>query len=165
MSSHRGRATQGLDDLRNVHAASSMAMRHTPQGQIAMDPRGVNHAKSCFMARRAKSSPEEVIGSDFLPGVAARLHMLADVCELSQTKIAEIVHVDQSTVNKWLAGTRLPHVYQMTLLASYLNASLDFIYRGSLIGVRQDLAVALAANYPELVLGPDLPAKVKAPAS
>lgn len=113
---------------------------------------GANHQG---MTKRPKVSADDMLATQFTAAAARRLQMLATVAELTQSEIARAVRVDQSTVNKWFAGTRLPSIYQMSLLADEYGASLDFIYRGSLLGVRLDLAVKLAATYPELVLAPD----------
>ena len=117
------------------------------------------------MSKRPKAAADDLQASHFTDAVAQRLQMIATVAELGQSEIARAVRVDQSTVNKWFAGTRLPSVYQMALFCDAYGTGLDFIYRGSLLSTRLDLAVRLAAAYPELVLGQDHPPKATDPAT
>jgi transcriptional regulator with XRE-family HTH domain len=113
----------------------------------------------CLMSKKPKPAADDLLATNFTAAAGSRMQMIAAVANLSQSEIGRAVRVDQSTVNKWFAGTRLPSVYQMALFCEEYGASLDFIYRGSLVGVRLDLAVKLAATYPELVLGQDHPPK------
>jgi transcriptional regulator with XRE-family HTH domain len=139
-----------------------MAHCHSLQGQFAMPSKRRDKLLLSAMSKRPKPAADDLLATQFTAAAARRIQMLATVADLSQSEIARAVRVDQSTVNKWFAGTRLPSVYQMALLAQEYGASLDFIYRGSLLGVRLDLAVKLAATYPELVLEPDHPPTAKA---
>ena len=123
---------------------------------------GLSHSA---MSKRPKVAADDLLATQFTTSAGKRMQMIATVANLSQSEIARAVRVDQSTVNKWFAGTRLPSVYQMALFCEEYGASLDFIYRGSLSGVRIDLAVRLAATYPELVLAQDHPPKAEAQVS
>lgn len=106
------------------------------------------------MSKRPKMVEGDILATQFLSSIGERLQMVATVAGLSQSEIGRAVRVDQSTVNKWFHGDRLPSVYQMVLFCEAYGCSLEFIYRGSFDGVRRDLAVRLAATFPQLVLGP-----------
>ena len=142
-----------------------MAMRHSMQGQIAMAPYGRATFTTEGMSKRAAPA-DPAHASAFVEKVAERLQMIAHVVHISQSDIARTVHVDQSTVNKWMAGTRIPDVYRMALFCDAYGCSLDFIFRGKLgNGMREDLGLTLAAEFPGLVLGPVHLAKVGEEAS
>ncbi|MFC0411058.1 helix-turn-helix domain-containing protein [Roseomonas elaeocarpi] len=101
------------------------------------------------------------------------LNMVAAIVEINQTRVAEALSVDQSTVNKWFAGTRLPPPYHMATFADLFGCSLEFIYRGKIGGpMRRDLELRLVARFPRLVdpeapevevpMAPGRPSKAKA---
>jgi DNA-binding XRE family transcriptional regulator len=136
-----------------------MAHCHSLQGQFAMMGISTARLSNSGMSRRAAIAEDDLQASTFTAAAGRRMQMVAAVAELSQSEIARAVRVDQSTVNKWFAGKRLPSVYQVSMFCEAYGASLDFIYRGSLVGCRMELAVKLAATYPELVLGQGHPAK------
>ena len=129
-------------------------MRHSMQGQFATKVYDNGGLNIFAMSKRPKVATDDLLATQFTPAVAKHLKMVATVAELSQSEIGRSVKVDPSTVNKWFAGDRLPSVYQMVLFCEAYGCSLDFIYRGSMNGVRRDLAVLLAATFPDLVLGP-----------
>lgn len=108
---------------------------------------------SAPMSKKPKIVEGDLQASHFAPLIGERLSMVVAIVGVSQSAIGREIGVDQSTVTKWLKGQRVPSVYQMALFCETYGCSLDFIYRGSLVGVRQDLAVRLAAHFPDLVLG------------
>jgi len=125
------------------------------------------------MPQRPKTTEPEA-ASELQKAVGARLELLFSVCGWDQSQVSRLLSVDQSTVNKWVKGSRLQPVYHMITLCEQSGCTLDFLYRGKLGGLmRSDLLVHLAARAPELAegtplvsaerLGPGRPSKAKAP--
>ena len=68
----------------------------------------------------------------------------ADMCRL-------LDDMDPSTWNRWEHGSRYPDPVVMVRLCERFGLTMDYLYRGKLAGVREDMALRLAARHPELV--------------
>lgn len=86
--------------------------------------------------------------------VGQRLKWVREIVEPNQAECARIMSTEQSTWNKYEAGTRKQDPYKMVEFCNRFRVTLDYLYRGVLAGVHEDLSLQLAARHPELVLGP-----------
>ena len=85
--------------------------------------------------------------------LAKHLRWAREIVEPNQAECARIMEVEQSTWNKWEAGTRVPDAFKMVEFANRFRVTLDYLYLGKLTGVDEDLKDLLIAYHPELVLG------------
>lgn len=108
------------------------------------------------MPRRPKNG-DRLSASEFVAAVGERLRLVHDVIEAqhpqyTQSALARHFNVDQSTYNKWLAGTRLPPPYVMAAFCDFSGCTLDFLYRGRLGGLMsRALELHLVARLPALL--------------
>lgn len=136
-------------------AAQSMAMRHNMQWQYAtpMGARGLI-AIGAMPKRPAASTsaPPEA----YREAVGRRLRWVLEIIEtgdraLTQTALARRYNISQSTLNKWLAGTRLAAPDRLADFCRDFGVSLDWIYGGQLGGgLLRELELHLVARHPEL---------------
>lgn len=89
-------------------------------------------------------------------GAGARIAALRKIADITQERLAALLHVTQSTIAKWETGERMADPDRMTTICSRFKVTMDFLYRGRLEGVPRDLALVLAQRHPELVVVPTL---------
>lgn len=93
------------------------------------------------------------VGAGYLKEVGARLAWVRVAVGWTQTAIAKMAGVDQSTWTKWERGERLASVAHVAKVCDTFGCTLDFVYRGKIGGLlRRDLELQLVAAHPELVL-------------
>lgn len=101
--------------------------------------------------------------------VGRRLRWSREIVAESQADVCRLLGLEDTTTwNKWEKGTRYPDVVVMARYCDLFGLTMDYLYRGRLKGIREDVQLRLAAHHPELVdQDPELsrPAKVKAPAA
>ena len=67
-------------------------------------------------------------GGDLLKEVAERLRSLRESVKLSQVKMAEIVGVKQSSLNRYELNQASPTFETLTRYADYFDVSMDYIF-------------------------------------
>lgn len=82
--------------------------------------------------------------------IGQRLKWVREALELSQTQIADICGVDQTTWSAYELGNRLPDHFRIPQLCGKLRISVSYLLSGDLDGVEPRLAIALAAHHPSL---------------
>lgn len=83
----------------------------------------------------------------------------------SAAACARVLEMPKNTWGHYEDGTRYPDPYHLVRFCDMTGFTTDFIYRGRLRGIEEDVQIRLAANYPELVdEAPDVgtPSKVAA---
>ena len=84
---------------------------------------------------------------DLRQGVATRLQAIRAEFHLdSLTSFAEAVGASNSTVNQWLGAANLPRVPEMITLCERTNLTLDWIYRGAVVAVDDNLVRRLRSR-------------------
>lgn len=92
--------------------------------------------------------------ASYVAAVGARVAWFREAVGWTQTDLAKLAGVDQSTWTKWEGGKRLASVAHMARVCDALGCTLDYVYRGKVGGLlRRDLELQLVAAHPELVLG------------
>jgi transcriptional regulator with XRE-family HTH domain len=82
--------------------------------------------------------------------VGRRLAWAREAIGVSQSECARRLDSNQASWSKYEAGTRLPPPYIMAGFCDLYGVSLDWIYRGLLIGLSRELQAALVQEHPEL---------------
>lgn len=85
-----------------------------------------------------------------------RLMWVRELTGRTQTQIAAAVGVSQGEWSRWELGTRLQPPDVMKIACLRLRISMDYIYRGLLIGVHPDLADELLKRHPEELKAPPI---------
>jgi len=84
-----------------------------------------------------------------------RLKWVRELTGKSQKQMAVLIGVSQGEWSRWEKGARLQPPDRMAVLCRRLRISMDYIYRGHLVGVHHDLAEELSKRHAgELVLPP-----------
>lgn len=97
--------------------------------------------------------------------VGRRLRAARSIVFDSSAACAKAFNVPKQTWQHYEHGDRYPDPYYLCRFCDGTGFTMDFLYRGHLRGISADLAIRLAAEYPELVdEAPDVghPAKAKA---
>lgn len=101
--------------------------------------------------------------------VGRRLRWSREIVAESQADVCRLLGLEDTTTwNKWEKGTRYPDVAVMARYCDLFGLTMDYLYRGRLKGIREDVQLRLAAHHPELVdQDPELsrPAKARVPAT
>lgn len=80
-----------------------------------------------------------------------RLRWAREIVAESQSDICRRLDgIDTSTWNRWEKGTRYPDPVVMVKLCDLFGLTMDYLYRGDLRGVREDVALRPAAYHPKL---------------
>lgn len=89
---------------------------------------------------------------DIMADLGARLRWAREVVAESQAQLCrDLGGVDATAWNRWERGTRYPDPVVLVRLCDVFGLTMDYLYRGDLRGVREDVAIRLAACHPELV--------------
>lgn len=90
--------------------------------------------------------------SEIMAELGTRLRWAREVIAESQSDMCRLLGgVNGSTWNRWEKGTRYPDPVVMVRVCNDFGLTIDYLYRGDLRGVREDVAIRLAAYHPELV--------------
>lgn len=106
--------------------------------------------------RPSQPPPTDEGGLGYRGEVGRRLSWVLDIIleadpSLSQVALAARYNIDQSTLNKWLKGTRLAAPDRLAAFCRDFGVSLDWIYAGWLGGnLMRELELHLVARHPEL---------------
>jgi transcriptional regulator with XRE-family HTH domain len=99
--------------------------------------------------------PDAVDDAMLMRQVGERLDWVIEAAGISQTAAASLIGVTQGELSRWVNGTRMSRIVPMLAFCSRFRVSLDYIYRGHLLGCHPDLAQQLAREHPgRLVLPP-----------
>ena len=79
----------------------------------------------------------------------ARIALVRHALGLSQEALAAQLAIGRSAVANWEKGTREADVGRMTRLCELYGVTLDYIYRGSLVGLPHELYRAIEERQPE----------------
>lgn len=82
--------------------------------------------------------------------IGQRLRWVREALDLSQTQIADLVGINQTTWSLYERGARLPDHFRIPQLCGKLRISTGYLLSGDLDGVEPRLAIALAAHHPSL---------------
>ena len=74
-----------------------------------------------------------------------RLRATREVLGLSVSQLCAQARIGRSTWSNWVAGRNRPNLDEAIKLVETFDLSLDWIYRGSLAGVPQEMAARLRA--------------------
>ncbi len=89
---------------------------------------------------------------DIRAELGKRLRWAREVVAESQARLCrDLGGVDATAWNRWERGTRYPDPVVLVRFCDVFGLTMDYLYRGDLRGVREDVAFRLAAYHPELV--------------
>ena len=89
---------------------------------------------------------------DIMADVGKRLRWAREVVADSQAALCrDLGGLDATAWNRWEKGNRYPDPIAMVRFCDAFGITMDYLYRGELRGVREDVAFRLAAYHPELV--------------
>lgn len=71
--------------------------------------------------------------------IGTRIQELLNERNLTQRELAEVLHLDPNTVNGYIHNRRFPDCETASLIAAYLNISLDYLVGLSNVRQHQDL--------------------------
>jgi transcriptional regulator with XRE-family HTH domain len=89
--------------------------------------------------------------TDIKAAVSRRLKAARTVVYDSAAKCAAELKLPKNTWQNYEAGNRYPDPYHLVRFLDATGFTADFIYRGRLRGIAEDVQIRLAADYPELV--------------
>lgn len=95
--------------------------------------------------------------------VGERIGWVRDLVIPNQAECARLIGVTPPTLNKIEKGTRAASIFNIITLANKLRVSTDFLLRGQLVGLDQEIERRLIALHPELVLQPPSPPQLEPP--
>ena len=79
--------------------------------------------------------------------IGERCQWVLDEVNPNQSDLARDLEVDQSTINKYLKGTRAQSVFFIRNFAKKFKLSTDYLLRGAFVGIEErSLSLRLAAN-------------------
>ena len=102
---------------------------------------------------------------DLKPAIGRRLKAARTIVFDTSDACAASLGVPKETWRHYEIGDRYPDPYWITRFCDDTGFTADFIYRGHFRGIREDVQIRLAAEYPDLVdAAPDmaLPARARA---
>lgn len=107
--------------------------------------------------------------TELMPAIGRRLRKARSILYSSSDACAKAFEVPLETWRHYEKGDRYPDPWHLVRFCDETGFTTDFIYRGRLRGIREDVQLRLAAEYPELVdeapdVGGDRPSKVMVPA-
>jgi transcriptional regulator with XRE-family HTH domain len=89
-------------------------------------------------------------------GVGQRIAWVREIVMPNRAEAARLIGVDPSTLAKIESGDRAPSIFNVLEIANRFRCSTDFLLRGLLTAqTDMEMALALAARHPELVLPPE----------
>lgn len=138
---HRGRGEDELMPARNEVELTELVITG-PDGRPLSRP-----------PNRLDGGPVQA----WLAAVGIRLKWVRLIVATSQYGAADLLGVTQSTIAAYEAGGRLVPPEVAVRACVHWGLTTDYLYRGLMAGVRQDVALRLAAQHPELVEGPAAP--------
>lgn len=104
----------------------------------------MSFAYSAAMSAQARAS-------DIKAHVSRRLKAARSIVYDSAAKCAKDLGLPKNTWQHYEAGDRYPDPYHLVRFLDQTGFTADFIYRGRLRGIEEDVQIRLAAEYPELV--------------
>lgn len=101
------------------------------------------------MARTKR--PEAV--TEIQRAIGNRCRWVLDEVNPNQSDLARELEIDQSTINKYLAGSRAQSIFFIRDFAKRFKVSTDYLLRGALVGTEErSLALRLASKHPEVLI-------------
>lgn len=94
-------------------------------------------------AQRKAPDKERIV-----PGVGARLRWVRELIGIKQTELSAELKLTQGEWSRWETEARAAPPHLMIEVCNRLQISMDYIYRGSLLGVHPDLAEQLLKAHP-----------------
>jgi transcriptional regulator with XRE-family HTH domain len=89
--------------------------------------------------------------SDIKDDVGRRLRAARSIVYDSSNLCARALGLPHQTWRNYEKGERYPDPFHLVRFCDATGFTLDFIYRGRLRGIAEDVQIRLAADYPELV--------------
>lgn len=111
--------------------------------------------------------PAQARASTLKPEISRRLKAARSIVFDSSDACAKAMGIPKNTWRGWEKGEKYPDPFQCVRFCDATGFTMDFIYRGRLRGIEEDVQIRLAAQYPDLVdEAPDVvrPAMVVVPA-
>lgn len=95
--------------------------------------------------------------SDLKPDIGRRLKAARSIVFSSSAACARAFGIPANTWNNYESGKRYPDPVHLARFCDGTGFTMDFLYRGRLRGIKEDVQIRLAAEYPELVdAAPDI---------
>jgi transcriptional regulator with XRE-family HTH domain len=101
-------------------------------------------------------SPDTTDEGRLMRQVGQRLDWVLELAGLSQTAAAGLLGVTQGELSRWITGTRMARLIPMMEFCQRFRVSLDYIYRGHLLGCHPDLARELIKRHPGKLVPPPI---------
>jgi transcriptional regulator with XRE-family HTH domain len=83
--------------------------------------------------------------------IGQHLRYVREAWGRSQTEIATITGIHQTTWSLYERGLRLPDQFAVERIAAKLRLDISYIWNGDLSGLEREVAIRIAASHPELV--------------
>ena len=101
------------------------------------------------MAGAKKFRPDWYVGE-----VGKRLLWVRQIARLTQSDVAAALGCSRQTVNDYESGVRDPDPYLMVIFCARFKVTMDYIFRGDVIGCDRALTAQLLLAHPELAQAP-----------
>lgn len=113
-----------------------------------------------------RGMPMEARSSDLKPDVSRRLRAARSIVYDSSDACAKQMGIPKNTWRGWEKGEKYPDPFHLVRFCDLHGFTTDFIYRGRLRGIEEDVQIRLAAEFPDLVdEAPDVGHHAKATAA
>jgi hypothetical protein len=110
--------------------------------------------------------PAKARAVDLKPDVGRRLRAARSILYASSDACARDFQIPVNTWRNYETGERYPDPWHLNRFCDETGFTTDFIYRGRMRGIKEDVQIRLAAEYPALVdEAPDVvsPSRARAP--
>ncbi len=95
--------------------------------------------------------PAKARAVDLKPAVGRRLRAARSILYPSSDACADAFGIPVNTWRNYEKGKRYPDPWHLSRFCDETGFTMDFIYRGRMRGIHEDVQIRLAAEYPALV--------------
>ena len=78
--------------------------------------------------------------------VAGQLQLAIEALGLTQAQVARTLGITASKLGNWKRGDNYPDPFLITMFCDRYNVTMDFLYRGHILGLSKELADGLAKS-------------------
>jgi transcriptional regulator with XRE-family HTH domain len=140
--------TQGRENLIDGHVSEvdSNPVHKQERSYPARrrNPRKLSGQNTLHANPQPARKTEAEMATDLMRDVARRLGIIREELGLSQDEMGEYLDIGRGRWLNWERARHYPSPVIMVRLCEYTGVTFDYIYRGVLAGVRQELSVRLA---------------------